>query len=446
MTSRFFDRALAEERPGWRVIVVPVRRLALDALAFSCEPGVLWDPPSGPRFSGVGRTGNWELGAGKDVAARVGAEGVRLLRMADVVAHPEVPASLARPRFFGGLAFGPRQAAPWDAFGSGAFVWPRWTYGEDGLFSTLALALGPDEGRTPAARATLIEELERIEALSDEPDRGVADEPRASRIVTEPSFDTWCREVETIQHLIRDGRAKKIVAARHTRIDFSAPISHRQIVRALAGQPLSTRFAFHRNGATFVGATPELLVAKQGARVFTEALAGTARTADEAAMRASPKEREEHALVVDFIARTLSRHAVSLDRAREPEVRRLRDVVHLVTPIAAALDPRDTANVIDLATALHPTPAVAGVPRAHALDWIREHEPFPRGWYASPIGWFDANGDGELRVALRSALLEDRCAHLFAGAGVVAGSDARAEYEEAHLKERTLRSALGVEA
>src|SRR5262249_33600034 len=155
-----------------------------------------------------------------------------------------------------------------------------------------------------------------------------------------------------------------------------APISHARVVRALAAQPLCTRFAFRRGAATFVGATPELLIAKIGRRVFSEALAGTARASDADAMRASPKEREEHALVVEFIAGALSRRAWVRDHPAEPEIRRLRDFVHLVTPIDATLEADAKASVLDLAGLLHPTPAVAGVPRADALAWIRAHEPF----------------------------------------------------------------------
>jgi isochorismate synthase EntC len=100
--------------------------------------------------------------------------------------------------------------------------------------------------------------------------------------------------------------------------------------------------------------------------------------------------------------------------------------------------------VLDLVDALHPTPAVGGVPTASALDWIATHEPAPRGWYAGPVGWFDAAGDGEFAVALRSGLLVGNRAYVYAGAGIVAESDADAEYAETDLKQRALLGALGV--
>jgi isochorismate synthase EntC len=117
-------------------------------------------------------------------------------------------------------------------------------------------------------------------------------------------------------------------------------------------------------------------------------------------------------------------------------------VVHLLTPIHARL--REPAHVLELVEKLHPTPAVGGVPRPEALSFIAEHEPDERGWYAGPIGWFDAAGDGEFAVALRSGLLDGPRAHLYVGAGIVLQSHAQSEFFETALKLRTLLLALGV--
>jgi isochorismate synthase len=470
MTIGYFEGALREaaELEGWRTISSAAPALDLEAIAFETadleDQAFLWDPPRSSdgdlgtaalRFAGFGVAA--ELSAGSAGLADLARPAGAIVRACARFAHAETEPSLARPRFFGGLAFasepaeaGERASNPWRAFGAGAFVLPRWTYAESSRGRALTLALRPTEGRDRGSREAIVRELARILG----PSNGIAESPVpllgvgpfGARMTTEPPLDVWCREIDAIQHLIREGGARKVVAARHTRVEFDGPFSHREVVCALAGQPMCTRFVFRRGTATFAGATPELLIAKMGPRVISEALAGSSRAADAAAMFASAKEREEHALVVEFIARGLEAMTSELEYPREPRLRRLRDVVHLVTPFEGRVDPRAGCSILDLAAALHPTPAVAGMPRAKALEFLREHEPFARGWYAGPVGWFDSEGDGELRVALRSALLEPRCAHLFAGAGVVAGSDARAEYDEARLKERTLRTALGVEA
>ena len=126
-----------------------------------------------------------------------------------------------------------------------------------------------------------------------------------------------------------------------------------------------------------------------------------------------------------------------------PEVRRLRHVLHLRTPIIARL--HDPCHVLELVARLHPTPAVGGVPTEAALAWIREHEPDERGWYAGPVGWLDAEGDGSFAVALRSGVLEPGRVHLYAGNGIVRGSHAESELAETRLKLASLLAALGVE-
>jgi isochorismate synthase EntC len=133
-----------------------------------------------------------------------------------------------------------------------------------------------------------------------------------------------------------------------------------------------------------------------------------------------------------------------VDAPGVPEIRVLRHVVHLHTPFRARL--REPRHVLELAARLHPTPAVGGTPRDIAVDWIRSREPVARGWYAAPVGWFDLDGNGELAVAIRSGVLAGNRAHLWAGAGIVAGSDPDREHAETELKLRAMLGALGVTA
>ncbi|MCB1034068.1 MAG: chorismate-binding protein, partial [Acidobacteria bacterium] len=178
--------------------------------------------------------------------------------------------------------------------------------------------------------------------------------------------------------------------------------------------------------------------------IETEALAGSIGSGDRQAARllASHKDLGEHALVVEHLVERLRPFCDTLDWSTQPRIRELRNLLHLHTPIRGRLH-RDT-HILDLVAALHPTPAVAGVPAEAAVRWIAQRESTPRGWYAGPVGWFDAAGDGEFDVALRSCLLAGPTVWLFAGAGIMLDSDPEAEYQETALKQRSLLAALGV--
>ena len=205
---------------------------------------------------------------------------------------------------------------------------------------------------------------------------------------------------------------------------------HAECVRVLMRPP---------GAATLVAATPERLVTVDGLRVSCDALAGT--QLDREALLASDKDRREHALVVDAIAQVLRATGATVEMPAEPGIRALRHLLHFHTPITATLPaPR---HVLELAAALHPTPAMGGTPTNVAKDWIAAHEP-ARGWYASPVGWFDTAGNGELVVAIRSGVLVGDQAHLWAGAGIVAGSDPDRELAETDVKLRAMMDALGV--
>jgi len=188
-------------------------------------------------------------------------------------------------------------------------------------------------------------------------------------------------------------------------------------------------------------------VRRDAAVVSCDALAGSARPEaggeGASSLLASGKDRREHQLVVSAIASALTELGAVVDMPSEPGVRTLRHVLHLHTPIAATL--REPRHLLEVAAALHPTPAVGGTPTRVATDWIATHER-ARGWYASPVGWFDVEGNGELAVAIRSGVIANDRAHLWAGAGIVAGSDPDRELAETDLKLRAMLGALGVGA
>ena len=239
---------------------------------------------------------------------------------------------------------------------------------------------------------------------------------------------------------IAAGEFEKVVLARE--VDVHAPRPHDPaavfgILREAF--PTSFVYAVGRGDATFIGATPELLVRRQGQRASTVALAGsTRRSADPAVddhlgeqLLRSDKNREENAIVARRIARTLRSRSVWVTAAEEPVVIKVANIQHLATPIRAQLT--DAIDAITLAGLLHPTPAVGAEP-AKAVAAIPALEGFDRGWYAGAVGWCDATGDGEFCVALRCALLRGAHARCYAGCGIVADSEPAAELAETEIK------------
>ncbi len=244
---------------------------------------------------------------------------------------------------------------------------------------------------------------------------------------------------------IAAGEMHKVVLAREVIVTSSSAHQPAALFGAMREQ-FSSCFCFccGTPEAAFFGASPELLVRRSGASVSTVALAGSIRRSSDPAvddhlgeqLLRSDKNRREQRIVSERIVRTLRPHAVWVEAAAEPEVVKVANIQHLATPVIAQLaEPR---SAVELAGLMHPTPAVGGEPREAAVAAIAEMEGMDRGWYAGPVGWMDATEDGEFCVALRSALLRDRQAHLYAGVGVVDGSEPEAELEETEIKLQAL--------
>ncbi len=249
---------------------------------------------------------------------------------------------------------------------------------------------------------------------------------------------------------IRAERYRKIVLARARDLRATARFHPLRALNALRGR-FPDCYAFSAGngaGASFIGASPERLVAVADGRLRTEALAGSAprgRTAAEDAALArqllnSAKDVREQGLVLDSILRRLANVGVTAAAPGRPRVRQLPNVQHLCTPVEAVLAPG--ADLLRIVGELHPTPAVGGTPREPAVAHLRELEPFDRGLYAGALGWVNHRGDGEFLVGIRSALMRGDTARLYAGAGIVEGSDPAAELAETELKMRALREAL----
>jgi isochorismate synthase len=280
---------------------------------------------------------------------------------------------------------------------------------------------------------------------------GHAREPFADIQLREvPAADAYEDAVGRAVDRIHRGELRKVVLARTIEVTAERAFDPRLLVHRLrAVDPDSYAFAVPTDDGVLVGASPELLVSRRGPEVRSNPLAGSGpRSGDAAedranaeALVASAKDREEHAIVVDAVAETLGPLCTELAWDPKPVLRETPNVWHLSTRFRGLLrEPAPTS--VDLVAALHPTPAVAGDPRDAALATIAELEPFDRGRYAGAVGWVDAEGDGEWAIALRCAELRGDRAVLYAGAGIVAGSEPARELEETDRKFRAFLDAL----
>ncbi|WP_083294657.1 isochorismate synthase [Burkholderia plantarii] len=356
------------------------------------------------------------------------------------------------PRLVGGFRFDPAAArqAHWQAFADASMMLPRLSIvrerGDHWLVCQHVAA--PDDDGAAVAR--------RYEAWIGRLDNAMPVSAPASGRGASGALDTatldagvWKRKVRDATDAIRHGAFSKVVLARDVPRRYPAPVAIAPLLARLRRRDANAQlFAARRGDGCFVGATPERLVRVHERLVHTQALAGTTRRdADPdrdrtlgAELMADRKERLEHAIVVEAIVAALAPHTHDLQLPDRPVLQLLPRLQHLSTPIRATLDAG--ATPLALVAALHPTPAVAGHPRAAALAWLRMVEGFDRGWYAGPFGWIDAHGNGDFCVALRCALIVANTCRLFAGCGIVAESDPEREYQETALKLSGMQAAI----
>jgi menaquinone-specific isochorismate synthase len=262
-----------------------------------------------------------------------------------------------------------------------------------------------------------------------------ADGPLRFTVASTTTRSEWNDLVGRAVGAIARGDLEKVVLARAVTVDADQPFDIRSVLKHLRhSQPGCIVYA----DRGYAGASPELLVRKKDSAVTARPLAGTA--ADAATLLRSTKDAHEHALVVDAVIEALQQCCSDV-RATGPAPVELADVSHLATSVSARTRSAGT-SIADLVVALHPTPAVGGMPNDAALGMIDAMEPVPRGRYAGPCGWIDRNGDGEFVVALRGADITGTHALLHAGAGIVTGSDPDAEWVETQQKLTPMLQAL----
>ncbi|PSP74355.1 isochorismate synthase [Halobacteriales archaeon QS_3_64_16] len=423
----FFDVAQAESGDA-------------DLVDASATPWVVWRTPEGDFLAAIGASASCVAdGAGRFASIREeGSELFAALESDLETSHT------ARPRLFGGFSFlSDTHDGPWAGVPDARFVLPEVQFAstEEGNWLTV---IGDPQG----IETRLDDWHDRVAAVPDPASRTAPSIEHAERTT---SRARWHEQVETALSRI-GSRLRKVVLAQSLSVTLDDTVSMPGTLSRLAGSyPECFCFSFPpgEGKRDFFGATPERLVSVCEENVTTGALAGSIeRGATDAeddrlarALADSEKNDREHALVAEAIADQLDSIAQSVTIG-EREVRKLATVQHLYTPIEAEL--AGDEHVLSLVEALHPTPAVGGLPPDVASETIHEIEAFDRGWYAAPVGWFDAAGDGSFAVAIRSAVADGKQATLFAGNGIVAGSDPSEEWEEVQLKYRPILDALGL--
>lgn len=343
-----------------------------------------------------------------------------------------------RPRYFGGFAFSETSVdeAPWPRFGLSRFAIPRFELQRRNRNTFLACNLY-FQRNVHLSADTILDELHSLNLRAPSPGRL----PPIVGRDDFPNRDGWEANVLAALDLIGAGILDKVVLARKAVYRFASPVEAAHILAVL--RPVTNtcyHFLFQPDAnAAFMGTTPECLYRREGGELRTEALAGTRprdenREKDEALaneLLRNPKERHEQELVRRDLLRQLHLLSASVSADETPELLRLERKQHLISRIRATLRP-GTGDA-EVLKSLHPTPAVGGSPRVNALKEIPRLEPFSRGWYAAPVGWFGDDA-AEFAVAIRSGLVRGDKVNVYSGAGIVQGSDPVAEWQEIENK------------
>jgi menaquinone-specific isochorismate synthase len=391
------------------------------------------------------REGEFEM-AGIGAADQVrGDSAAELDRLVEHI-QTRLTGSAAGSRYYGGMRFdaSPGGDTRWEPFGTSAFVLPRFEVVrlEESVVLACNLVLGTDK---PENAAAILAELSAMRAPSADDSQGL---PVLAGRQDLPDRAGWLDGVEEVLNALRDGGLEKVVLARESQLSFDGSVEPVELLRRLLPRtPHCYHFCFQPSqGAAFLGATPERLYTRTGRRLESDAVAGTrprGKGVEDDALReellSSDKERREHAFVVRAIEEGLRRLCATV-RAPDPvSILKLRTCQHLFARLGGVL--RAGVSDAEICRELHPTPAVGGYPTARALDWLREHEPFDRGWYGGPVG-FIGRDEAEFAVAIRSGLVQNDALSLYSGAGIVRGSEPEAEWAEIENKLAPLMGAL----
>ena len=391
------------------------------------DRAVALSTPNGVRLAGLGTAWRARGGGGN--------------RFAEVAAQLR---QLDRPEIKGFLGFSfladPAESAVWEGFEPCEVFVPRIAIEGRGARSAISVAIPPGDEAHPTLDLLASMRHPEWAPVVDLGDHATESHPAVSR---------WTSSVADAVEVIEAGEIDKVVLARSVVVKSEEPPAVLRMFRELvATYPQCYNFAWKSGDAVFMGASPELLAHVEGTTLRSNPLAGSAprgegKTHDHeigSRLLESSKDRREHSLVVDSMKEQLASLTSELSVSAEPSLKKMATVQHLSSEIAGVLN--DGVGLLDVIEAVHPTPAVGGVPTKAAVDLIGQLESIDRGWYTGGVGWVDGAGDGAVALGLRCGLIRDATTHLYAGAGIVAGSQPDDELRETRLKLKPLLQLL----
>ncbi|AOH56818.1 isochorismate synthase [Peribacillus muralis] len=405
------------------------------------------DPAKEITITGLGNVKKLKAAANAERYREVEKSWIKLQETAVKTGVTDVEAT--GPLLFGGFSFDYESNSTilWNHFGDNLFYIPAFMLSIVGkqAYLTTNLLCSPDD-----SEKLFRDMINEREAFLSEGLDGVPCGPNSLVKQREVQSAEWKRTVTEAVEEIKTTDLDKIVLARELRLTFEHSIDSGKVLEQLiAEQPLSYIFSLEAGGDCFVGATPERLIKKQGDAVFSTCLAGSMGRGKDQREDVSlgnellhdQKNLQEHQYVVSMISNAFDAVCEKVVIPDGPELMKNRHIQHLYTPVRGVA--KEGVTILQFVENLHPTPAMGGLPKGKAVVRIREMEGLERGFYAGPLGWMDTYGNGEFAVGIRSALIQDNEASLFAGCGVVEDSTASAEFRETGIKFNPMLSALG---
>ncbi|MDM5334837.1 isochorismate synthase [Ureibacillus composti] len=359
----------------------------------------------------------------------------------------------AQPILFGGFTFDPENGhkGEWEGFPEAFFAVATFQLTIQHDKAYVSIHLITDQDNSASIFDSLRKERDYLIHAAQVRELKTYEKPLPTNY-HELYKDEYLESIQKVTGHIKSKEAEKVVIARSLSMEFDDMVTSPQILsHVIHEQPESYLFGLERENLLFFGASPERLVKVVDGQAYSSCVAGSikrGKTAEEdhalgQILLNDAKNLGEHQYVVEMIVNTFAKNCLEYKVPKNPKLLKIRDIQHLFTPVEGKLSPN--ATILQLVKSLHPTPALGGVPRQEALAIIRQYEPMNRGLYAAPIGWIDAEGNGEFAVAIRSAALIDHKAYLYAGGGIVADSEPISEYEETLVKFRPMLRALGGE-
>lgn len=355
------------------------------------------------------------------------------------------------PILFGGFSYDPESVkeSEWAGYPSAYFVVPSFQLVIQNGKTSISINLITADAHAADEFDQLRDERDRLIHLAQVEEFHPQSKPKVVGI-TEVEKERYIQSIENVTAKIQEGEAEKVVIARSIRLDFEEEVSAVTALHHISNeQHESYHFGLQKDRQIFFGATPERLIEINNGRAYSACVAGSIKRGKSASedkalgetLLKDRKNREEHQYVVSMISQVFQDFCTNVSIPKVPKLMKIRDIQHLFTPVEGDIE--EGIDIFSLVQALHPTPALGGVPTDISMEMIREEEKMDRGFYAAPIGWTDAAGNGEFAVAIRSALLCEDRAYLYAGGGIVADSDPEMEYEETWVKFRPVLRALG---